>query len=221
MKIVVDFDKCKSNAVCMARRARGVRGAGRQLPLRPPGGAAGVAAADKVEEAVRTCPTGAITIEGEPGPAPHRRCDHDRRRRHVARGAARGRDPAPRRLRRPARRGRRRAAPALRPAAAVEGASSPATATATRSCCASRASTTSTSSCRLGVAAHALDVARRTPSALDDDDRRVRRAGDRDRRARRARSRTNPTSTACSRCARSTTRRALRALLDAERRGCA
>jgi ferredoxin len=63
MKIVVDFDKCKSNAVCMgvAPEVFEVRDDNflyvldEQPPeeLRP-----------KIEEAVRTCPTGAISIEG-------------------------------------------------------------------------------------------------------------------------------------------------------------
>ncbi len=63
MKVVVDFDKCKSNAVCMAAAPEvfEVRDDNflyilQEEPpeeLRP-----------KVEEAVRTCPTGAITLEG-------------------------------------------------------------------------------------------------------------------------------------------------------------
>lgn len=63
MKIVVDFDKCKSNAVCMAAAPEvfEVRDDNflyvlQEEPaeeLRP-----------QVEEAARTCPTGAITVEG-------------------------------------------------------------------------------------------------------------------------------------------------------------
>jgi ferredoxin len=63
MKIVVDFDKCTSNAVCMgiAPEVFEVRDDNflyvlQEEPpedLRP-----------KVEEAVRMCPTGAISIEG-------------------------------------------------------------------------------------------------------------------------------------------------------------
>ena len=68
-----------------------------------------------------------------------------RDRRDLARGPARGRDVAARGLRRPHRRDRRRAAPAVRPAAALEGAARAATGSPTSSCCASRASTTSTS----------------------------------------------------------------------------
>ena len=35
MKVVVDFDLCESNAVCMNGRPGGLRGEGRRLPLRP------------------------------------------------------------------------------------------------------------------------------------------------------------------------------------------
>jgi ferredoxin len=62
MRVVVDFDKCKSNAVCMgvAPEVFEVRDDGylyilQEEPpedLRP-----------KMEEAVRDCPTGAISIE--------------------------------------------------------------------------------------------------------------------------------------------------------------
>jgi len=62
MKIVVDFDLCQSNAVCMAVEPTvfEVRDDGylyvlNETPseeLRP-----------KMEEAARTCPTGAITIQ--------------------------------------------------------------------------------------------------------------------------------------------------------------
>jgi ferredoxin len=63
VKVVVDFDKCKSNAVCMA-------GAPEVFEVRddnflyilqeePP-----EELRPQVEEAVRTCPTGAITLEG-------------------------------------------------------------------------------------------------------------------------------------------------------------
>ena len=37
MRVVVDYDLCESNAVCMGDRARGVRGARRRLPLRAAG----------------------------------------------------------------------------------------------------------------------------------------------------------------------------------------
>jgi ferredoxin len=63
VKIVVDFDKCKSNAVCMAvapevfevRDDNFLYVLQEEPPeeLRP-----------KMEEAVQTCPTGAISIEG-------------------------------------------------------------------------------------------------------------------------------------------------------------
>jgi ferredoxin len=63
MRVVVDFDKCTSNAVCMgiAPEVFEVRDDGflyilQEEPpeeLRP-----------KVEQAVRDCPTGAISIEG-------------------------------------------------------------------------------------------------------------------------------------------------------------
>ena len=63
MKIVVDFDKCKSNAVCMGvapeifevRDDNFLYVLDESPPedLRP-----------KMEEAVRMCPTGAISLEG-------------------------------------------------------------------------------------------------------------------------------------------------------------
>lgn len=63
MRVVVDFDKCTSNAVCMgiAPQVFEVRDDGflyilQEEPpeeLRP-----------KMEEAVHACPTGAISIEG-------------------------------------------------------------------------------------------------------------------------------------------------------------
>ena len=63
MKIVVDFDKCKSNAVCMgvAPDIFEVRDDNFLYILQdePPEDRR----AD-VEEAVRTCPTGAISVEG-------------------------------------------------------------------------------------------------------------------------------------------------------------
>jgi ferredoxin len=63
MKVVVDFDKCKSNAVCMAAAPEvfEVRDDNFLYILQeePP-----EELRDKVEEAVRTCPTGAISLEG-------------------------------------------------------------------------------------------------------------------------------------------------------------
>ena len=63
MKIVVDFDKCKSNAVCMgvAPDLFEVRDDNFLYVLQEE------PAEDRrgdVEEAIRTCPTGAISVEG-------------------------------------------------------------------------------------------------------------------------------------------------------------
>ena len=63
MKVVVDFDKCKSNAVCMgaAPEVFEVRDDNFLYILQeePPEELRG-----KVEEAVATCPTGAISLDG-------------------------------------------------------------------------------------------------------------------------------------------------------------
>jgi ferredoxin len=63
MRVVVDFDKCESNAVCMgaAPEVFEVRDDNFLYVLQeePP-----EQLRPKVEEAARTCPTGAITIEG-------------------------------------------------------------------------------------------------------------------------------------------------------------
>ena len=63
MKVVVDFDKCKSNAVCMgaAPEVFEVRDDNFLYILQeePPEELRG-----KVEEAVSTCPTGAISLVG-------------------------------------------------------------------------------------------------------------------------------------------------------------
>jgi ferredoxin len=63
MRVVVDFDTCKSNAVCMAVAPEvfEVRDDGYLYVLQeePPD-----ALRPKMEEAVRQCPTGAISIEG-------------------------------------------------------------------------------------------------------------------------------------------------------------
>ncbi len=63
MRVVVDFDKCKSNAVCMAVAPDvfEVRDDGYLYILQeePP-----ESLRPKMEEAVRQCPTGAISIEG-------------------------------------------------------------------------------------------------------------------------------------------------------------
>ena len=63
MKIVVDFDKCKSNAVCMgvAPEIFEVRDDNFLYVLQeePP-----ESLRPLVEEAIRTCPTGAISVEG-------------------------------------------------------------------------------------------------------------------------------------------------------------
>ncbi len=63
MKVVVDFDKCKSNAVCMAAAPEvfEVRDDNFLYVLQdePP-----EALRAKVEEAAATCPTGAISVEG-------------------------------------------------------------------------------------------------------------------------------------------------------------
>lgn len=63
MKIVVDFDKCKSNAVCMgvAPDIFEVRDDNFLYVLQEE------PAEDRradVDEAIRTCPTGAISVEG-------------------------------------------------------------------------------------------------------------------------------------------------------------
>jgi ferredoxin len=63
VKIVVDFDKCKSNAVCMgiAPEVFEVRDDGYLYVLQeePP-----ESMRPQMEEAVRLCPTQAISIEG-------------------------------------------------------------------------------------------------------------------------------------------------------------
>jgi ferredoxin len=63
MRIVVDFDKCKSNAVCMgiAPDVFEVRDDDYLYLLQeePP-----EELRPKMEEAVQSCPTGAISIEG-------------------------------------------------------------------------------------------------------------------------------------------------------------
>ena len=63
MTVVVDFDKCKSNAVCMAVAPEvfEVRDDNFLYVLQeqPPEDLRA-----KVEEAVQTCPTGAISLEG-------------------------------------------------------------------------------------------------------------------------------------------------------------
>ncbi len=63
MKVVVDFDKCKSNAVCMAAAPEvfEVRDDNFLYVLQEE---PGEELRGPVEEAARTCPTGAITIEG-------------------------------------------------------------------------------------------------------------------------------------------------------------
>jgi ferredoxin len=62
MRVVVDFDKCKSNAVCMgvAPEVFEVRDDGYLYILQeePPD-----ELRPKVEDAVRQCPTGAISVE--------------------------------------------------------------------------------------------------------------------------------------------------------------
>ena len=62
-RVVVDFDKCKSNAVCMAAAPEvfEVRDDNFLYILQEE---PGEELRDQVEEAVRTCPTGAITLEG-------------------------------------------------------------------------------------------------------------------------------------------------------------
>ena len=62
MKIVVDFDKCQSNALCMsaAPEVFEVRDDGYLYVLQENPGAELKA---KVEEAARLCPTQAITLE--------------------------------------------------------------------------------------------------------------------------------------------------------------
>ena len=63
MRVVVDFDKCKSNALCMAEAPEvfEVRDDGFLYVLEEQPGEALRA---KVEAAVRVCPTQAITFEG-------------------------------------------------------------------------------------------------------------------------------------------------------------
>lgn len=62
MRVVVDFDKCQSNAVCMgvAPEVFEVRDDGYLYILQeePP-----EELRPKMDEAVKTCPTGAISIE--------------------------------------------------------------------------------------------------------------------------------------------------------------
>ena len=63
MKIVVDFDKCKSNALCMgvAPEIFEVRDDNFLYVLQEE---PGEERRGDVEEAIRTCPTGAISVEG-------------------------------------------------------------------------------------------------------------------------------------------------------------
>ena len=63
MRVVVDFDKCKSNALCMgaAPEVFEVRDDNFLYVLQEEPGEELRA---KVEEAVRVCPTQAITLEG-------------------------------------------------------------------------------------------------------------------------------------------------------------
>jgi ferredoxin len=63
VKIVVDFDKCKSNAVCMAAAPEvfEVRDDNFLYILQEE---PGEELRPQVEEAARTCPTGAIVVEG-------------------------------------------------------------------------------------------------------------------------------------------------------------
>ena len=63
MKVVVDFDKCKSNAVCMAAAPEvfEVRDDNFLYILQEE---PAEALRGQVEEAVATCPTGAISLEG-------------------------------------------------------------------------------------------------------------------------------------------------------------
>jgi ferredoxin len=61
VKVVVDFDKCKSNAVCMAAAPEvfEVRDDNFLYVLQEE---PGEELREQVEEAVRTCPTGAISL---------------------------------------------------------------------------------------------------------------------------------------------------------------
>ena len=123
MRVVVDFDLCESNALCMAAAPEvfEVRDDDFLYVLQdePAGGAAregrgGRPALPQAgHHASRTEPT------RPPGAAPVG-LDHDRRRRRLPRRAARRRGAASQRLRRHHHAGRRRAAPPLRTAAAVE-----------------------------------------------------------------------------------------------------
>ena len=143
------------------------------------------------------------------------------RRRHVARRAARGRgrcaatgyDGAH-------RRDRRRAAPAVRPAAAVEGAARAATAEPDEIVL--RKQGVDDLDARLAARARGgrRSTSRRaTVDARRRRARRVRRPRASRPARRRAGSRTSPTSTACSRCARSTTRSRCASELDAAPEG--
>ena len=134
------------------------------------------------------------------------RVAQDRDRRHVARGVARRGDAASRRLRRHGRRDRRRAASALRPAAAVEGAARRAGRTRRHRAAQAGLSTISSSTGGSGAAPTRLDARRPAGRARRRRARRLRRTDHRDRFRRRAACRCTRTSRACSRCARSTTR---------------
>ncbi|MHB8671356.1 MAG: ferredoxin [Acidimicrobiales bacterium] len=63
MRVVVDFDKCQSNALCMeaAPEVFEVRDDGFLYVLQEE---PGEELRDKVATAARVCPTGAITVEG-------------------------------------------------------------------------------------------------------------------------------------------------------------
>ena len=63
MKIIVDFDKCKSNAVCMAV-APDIFEVRDDNFLYVLAEEPGEDRRGDVEEAIRTCPTGAISVEG-------------------------------------------------------------------------------------------------------------------------------------------------------------
>ena len=148
MKVVVDFDVCESNAVCMGDRARGLRGPRRRLPVRPPGEPARGAPRQGSRRrfaAARSRPSPSRTDVAAPYPGSMR---HVVDRRRVPGRAERGRDAARARLRRHDHRRRPRARAAGRPAPAVEAGAGRDDGAGGRAPAARRASsTTSTSTC--------------------------------------------------------------------------
>ena len=121
MKIVVDYDKCTSNAVCMgiAPEVFEVRDDNFLYVLQEEPAAR--SCGPKVEEAVRMCPTQAISHRGV-DPPDTSSVDTIVSSARRSRGCGRSRPCAARGSTGRLVARRRRAAPALRPAAALEGA---------------------------------------------------------------------------------------------------